>query len=305
MGKILIVGIFVISALFIVIILSVRDRVEETPDLLSKNLTEIQSKTLCREALNYGIKKVNDAGVLAIPETHMETFVDFEIEDGLIDSIEYTTTNDTVKISSYATYNNDNDTFHHKSTVIVTWAHQYGDAAVIANGPIDVSGSAVINGLTIENVNPPLDFEEFFGMTKAEMRAIADYDLVNPSPNPDPDPDPSLWVSGVTYVTGNTFKVTTSAWSGTGILVVDCDARFNGGSFTGVIWVTGTLLVTGNEVFNGAVYNEGEGEATPATVSILGDSEITYDEGAIILALGHVGQVLTYELKVVTVYEDD
>ena len=306
MGKLLILSIVVIAAIITTILLSVQDVTNDTPDLLSQNLTELQAKQLCQTALHYGEKKINDAGSSAIPTTHMQTFVNFDIGDGIIDSIQYETSNDTVIISSYATYNNGNDTFQHKSSSLLTWATQYGVAAVIANGPIDVSGSAVVNGNTIQNVDPQLNFEEFFGMTKAQMRAIADYNLVNPHPNPDPDPG-LMNVSGITYVTAREMKVTTSSWAGTGILVIDGNARFNGGSFTGVIWVTGTLIVTGNEDFFGAVYIEGRnmGGGMATTVSILGDSVISYDESAIILALGHAGQILTKKLKVLSIHEDD
>ena len=304
MGKILIVGIFVISALFVVIILSVLERVEEAPDLLSRNMTELQAKQLCREALNYGIKKVSDVGSSEPLPTYTHTFVDFQIGKGIIDSIEYVTINDTMRISSYATYQNGNDTLQHKSTAFVTWASKYGNAAITANGDIDVTGNATVNGELMPNVHPELDFEEFFGLTKAEMQAIADNDLVDPSNNP-------TGISGITYVsfTGSypgTMRVTRTAWNGNGLLVVDGDANFSGGSFTGVMWVIGRLRINGNEGFHGAIYVEGIGAGGEIqAVPVLGTCEITYDEAAIILALGYVGQTLTKTLKVLAIYEDD
>ena len=295
------------GAIITMIILSVQDGTKDSSELLSNNLTEIQAKAFCREAVNFGIKRVSDAGASSPPPTHLQTFTNFQITDGIIDSIQYTTSNDTIAISAYATYQNNSDTYQHKSTAIITWGSIYGDAAITANGPIDVSGSAIVNGNIIPCVNPVLDFEDFFGITKEEMKAMADYDLVNPSPNPDPNPDPLLCVSGITYVTTNQLKITTSAWAGTGILVVEGDARFNGGSFTGVIWVTGSLIINGNEGFDGAVYNEGidpsGGEAN--TVPVLGNCEISYDKSAVVLALGYVGQVLTYKLKILSMHEDD
>ena len=304
MGKVLIVGIFVIAALFIVIILSVRDRVEEAPQLLSKNLTEIQARALCREALNYGIKKVSDAGSSPTQGANTQTFTNFQVGDGVIDSIQYTTTSDTIVISSYATYQNANDVIQHKSTAITTWGSKYGKAAIVANGAIDVTGNAVVNGELLPDVNPLLDFEEFFGMTKAEMRAIADNDLVNPHNNPS-------GVTGITYVTftgsyPGTLKVTKSSWSGSGILVVDGDANFTGGSFSGVMWIVGRLRINGNDGFNGAIYVEGlgpGGEILP--VPVLGTCVISYDEAAIILALGYVGQTLTKSFKILSIHEDD
>ena len=65
-----------------------------------------------------------------------------------------------------------------------------------------------------------------------------------------------------------------------------------------------------NHVFSallfGAIYVEGigpGGEILP--VPVLGNCEISYDEAAIMLALGYVGQVFTYELKIISMFEDD
>ena len=304
MGKVLIVGIFFISAIFIIIILSVQSETGDSREDISRNLTEIQAKALCREALNYGIKKVKDAGSSATLPTYTQTFVDYEIGDGIIDSIQYTSVGDTMKISSYATYQNSNNIFHHKSTAFVTWASSYGSAAITANGEINQGGNATINGGTLPNLNPPLDFEEFFGMTKAQMRAIADNDLVDPNNN-------QSGVTGVTYVTftgayPGTFRVTKTSWNGTGILVVDGDAEFTGGSFTGVMWIVGRLRVNGNNGFHGAIYVEGIGSGGEIqAVPILGNCSITYDEAAVIAALGHAGQILTKSFKVLSIFEDD
>ena len=309
MGKVLIIGIFVISAIFIIIILSVQSETGNSREGISRNLTEIQAKALCREALNYGIKKVKDAGSSATLPSYTQPFVDFEIGDGIIDSIEYIAIGDTMKISSYATYQNVNNTFQHKSTAFVTWALATGSAAITANGAINQGGSATITGGTLPYLNPPLDFEEFFGMTKDYMRDNeADWVLENyPAVmNPDPDPD-SLWISGTTYVTTGELRVTRTDWDGEGILVVEGDANFNGGSFRGVMWITGSLIVTGNENFSGAIYVEGidplGGEAT--AVPILGDCTITYDASVILSVMGNIGQVLSYELKVLSIFEDD
>jgi len=314
MGKVLIVGIFFVSAIFIIIILSSGGAIDKGLEDVSKNFTEMQVKQLCSGALDYGIKKVNIAGADSL-ETYTQTFIDFEVGKGIIDSIEYVTIGDTMRISAHATYQDGDNTFHHRSTSFVTWALVNGTAAITANGPINVDGSAVVNGKLLPNLNPPLDFEEFFGMTKVQMQAIADTVETDPSNNPDlylagPGSD-TLSTSGTTYIKFSNptseLKVTTNGWKGEGILVVEGDARFNGGTFNGVMWITGSLIVTGNENFSGAIYVEGidpsGGEATP--VPLLGNCEITYDAGAIIDAMGIIGQVMSYELKVISIFDDD
>ena len=309
MGKVLIVGIFVISAIFIIIILSVQGETSDSREGISRNLTEIQAKQLCREALNYGIKRVKDAGSSATLPTYTQTFVDFEIGDGIIDRIEYTAIGDTMKISSYASYQNGNNTFQHKSTAFVTWDSSYGAAAITANGYIDVGGNADVES-TIPNVNPALDFEDFFGITKAEMRAIADivynHDMVDPPNNPG-------GISDVTYVSftnpNGILKVTQSSWSGSGLLVVDGNCSITGGYFSGVLWVTGNLFIRGNDGFEGAIYNEGINSSGGSTleVDVLGTSIIHYNPASIDSAFALIGQpyITSSKLKVISMFEDD
>ena len=307
MGKVLIVGIFVISAIFIIIILSVQAGTSGSKELLSENLTEIQAKALCREALNYGVKRVNDAGSSG-PLPPSQTFVDFKVGKGIIDSIEYTTLGDTIKISAYATYQNGNDTFHHKSSTLVTWGSGYGPAAITANGNIDIGGASSVSGGINPYVNPALDFENFFGITMAEMRAIADtvynHDYVNPPINPG-------GFSGVTYVSFTNptgiLQISRSSWSGSGLLVVDGNCSITGGDFTGVIWCTGSLFIRGNDSFNGAIYNEGIDNSGGPTldVRLRGTSDITYDAAAVEAAFALIGQTISSKLKELSIFEDD
>ncbi len=308
MGKVLIVAIFVIGAIFTVIILSVQDKAKDTPELLSENEAEMQAKLLCREALNYGMKKIHDAGVSAPTSTFTQTFTNFQVESGIIDSIQYTynTSDGTITISSFASYQYDNETLQHKSTAIVNWTLNNMNAAITANGNISVGGHASVVGPINQNVNPVLDFEEFFGKTKAEMRAIADFDVVNPHINPDPDPDPHSNVSGVTYVSfthSGRLKVTQPHWQGSGILVVDGDCTINGGSFSGILWVTGDLFMNGNNGYYGAIYVEGG--ATYSDVNLLGTSDVYYDAPAIIAAMHNFGTIVSYELEILDIFEDD
>lgn len=300
MGKMLIVALLVIGSIFVLIILSVQDQTEEVPELLTSNLAELQAKALCREALVYGMNKVNDGSVITSPGTNYRTYPNLEVLDSTIDSIQYISnaTNDTIEISSYASYQVGEDLFQHKSSAVVYWAPTSAQGAMYANGDITVSGSAVVEGNLFTNSNPRLDFEELFGMTKAEMEAIADTVLVDPGPNP-------TGIEGITWVNGN-LQVTSTGWAGSGILVVDGNAHFTGGTFSGIMWITGNLIINGNNGFYGAVYIEGGLMLEDIEdVNVLGDCLIVYDVEAIIEAFADVSLTLEYEIKIFSMFEDD
>lgn len=300
MGKMLIVALLVIGSIFTLIILSVQDKTEEVPELLTSNLAELQAKALCREALVYGMNKVNEGSVATSPGNTIHTYPNLEVLDSTIDSIQYiaNATNDTVEVSSYASYQVDDEIFQHKSTAVVYWVPTSAQGAMYANGDITVTGNAVVLGNIFTNSNPRLDFEELFGMTKAQMEAIADNHYVNPPNNVSP-------VEDITWISGNVM-VTQNNWDGSGILVVDGNAIFNGGSFSGIMWVTGNLMINGNNGFHGAIYIEGGTQLEDIEdVNVLGTCLIEYDVQAIIDAFADVSLTLDYEIKIFSMFEDD
>ena len=302
MGKLLIVAIFIVAAVITVILLSVQDRTEEIPELSSSNIAELQAKALCHEAIVYGMRNLNDGTITLTAGENTQTYANFAVMEGTIDSIQYNsnTTNDTIEIVSYAGYQSAGETIQHKSSALVCWVPTYAQAAMSANGGIEVGGSADITGDLIENSDPPLSFEDLFGMTKAEMEAIADNHFEDPPNNPAGFED-ITWVS-FSNVDGS-LKVTTAAWEGSGILIVDGDAHFSGGTFNGIMWITGTLFINGNNGFNGAVYVEG-GIQYEDTI-VLGNCQIAYDLGAILDAFADASLTLDYELKIISWFEDE
>ncbi len=301
MGKLLVIIIVLVAAIIAVILLSVQERVEDVPEVTSQNLAQIQAKSLCNNALIYGIKQIEEGNITFTNDEFLQEFTNFEVMEGVIDSIQYTSsvTNDTIEIISYASYQNADETIQHKSSTLVCWVPTYAQAAMSANGNIEVGGSADITGDLIENSDPPLSFEDLFGMTKADMKDIADNHLEDPPNNP-------AGVEDITWVSftdeGGSFKVTTAAWEGSGILVIDGDAHFSGGTFNGIMWIIGTLFINGNNGFNGAIYVEGGIEYEDTTV--LGNCQIAYDFGAILAAFANASLVLDYELKILSWFED-
>ncbi|MBC8415833.1 MAG: hypothetical protein ISS80_01100 [Candidatus Cloacimonetes bacterium] len=302
MGKLLIVAIFIVAAVITVILLSVQDRTEEIPELSSSNIAELQAKALCHEAIVYGMRNLNDGTVTLTAGENTQTYTNFAVMEGTIDSIQYNsnTTNDTIEIVSYAGYQNADETIQHKSSALVCWVPTYAQAAMSANGEIEVGGSADITGDIIENSDPPLSFEDLFGITKEEMEAIADNHFEDPPNNPAGFED-ITWVSFANE--GGSLKVTRTDWVGSGILIVDGDAQFSGGTFDGIMWITGTLFINGNDGFNGAIYVEGGIQYEDTLV--LGNCQITYDLGAILDAFADASLTLDYELKIISWFEDE
>ncbi len=302
MGKLLIVAIFIVAAVITVILLSVQDRTEEIPELSSSNIAELQAKALCHEAIVYGMRNLNDETVTLTAGENTQTYANFAVMDGTIDSIQYisNTTIDTIEIVSYASYQNAGETIQHKSSALVCWVPTYAQGAVYANGGIEAGGSALITGNLYANCDPPISFEDLFGITKEEMKDIADNHFEDPPINP-AGFENITWVSFANE--GGSLKVTTTGWEGSGILVVDGDASFQGGSFDGIMWITGTLFINGNNGFDGAVYVEGGIEYED--VSILGDAQITYDLDAILAAFAEASLNIDYELKIISWFEDE
>ena len=302
MGKLLIVAIFIVAAVITVILLSVQDRTEEVPELSSSNIAELQAKALCHEAIVYGMRHINDGTSGYYSGETTQTYTNFGVMDGTIDSIQYipNTTNDTIEIISYASYQNADETIQHKSSALVCWVPTHAQGAMYANGDIEVGGSADITGNLYENCDPPLSFEDFFGITKAEMEAIADNNFEDPPNNPEGVVD-ITWVSFENE--GGSMKVTRADWVGSGILIIDGDAHFSGGTFNGIMWITGELFINGNNGFNGGIYVEGGIHYEDVTV--IGNAQITYDRAAIIAAFANASLILDYELKIISWFEDE
>jgi hypothetical protein len=172
-----------------------------------------------------------------------------------------------------------------------------------SNGDISVGGSADITGELITNANPPLSFEDLFGISKVQMEAIANTHMVDPPNNPAGIED-ITWVSFANP--SGELKVTTASWEGSGILIVDGDAQFSGGSFEGIMWITGTLFINGNNGFDGAIYCEGGIEyGEIEDVTVLGNCQITYDFDAILEAFSDASLDIDYELKIISMFEDN
>ena len=146
-------------------------------------------------------------------------------------------------------------------------------SAITASGDVEVKGSAQVNG-TIDEENEVFNFEDVFGISKEAMESGATHHYTDPANNITP-------VDHVTWVDINSLtemKITASGWSGTGILVVDGDLNITGGTFSGIIWVIGTLRVSGNPVIDGAIFVESGAEVD---TTLTGNPTVSFDSNAV------------------------
>ena len=152
-------------------------------------------------------------------------------------------------------------------------------SAITANGDVTVKGSAEVNG-DIDD-NEVFEFEDIFGISKDAMESGATHHYVDPANNITP-------VDHVTWVDINSLpemNITTSGWSGTGILIVDGDLNITGGHFSGIIWVIGTLKVSGNPIIDGALFVESGAEFE---TTLTGNPTVNFDSGAVNSAFGFI-----------------
>ena len=105
MGKLLILIVLMLTAVFAAITVSLQDSSADIPELISSNMSEIKAKSLSNEALMYSIKKLSEGSLSVSSSELSQVFSGFNVLDGTIDSIKYVMagTGDTLQITSYVT----------------------------------------------------------------------------------------------------------------------------------------------------------------------------------------------------------
>ena len=297
MGKLLIIILVMVTIILASVLVSIQSKSGDIADLLSSNMSEIKAKSLGNEALIYGIKQLS-TGNLSVSETEMkQAFSNFDVIDGTIDSIKYVVSSgDTMRITSYVTANINGKETQYESIAEVYYsdANTFQNIITTSNELHGALGNANIVGNVIEHVE--LDFEEVFGISLARIRRLANYDYVNPSPNMSP-------VAGITYIetSGNRkAKVTTTGWSGSGILIVDGVFELTGGYFEGIIWVeSGEFRVAGGAEVRGAIFINDDPEDIYDHVR--GTCDLTYDQAIVDALLANYNiSVPSSQLKILT-----
>ena len=273
MGKILLIAVFIIIAIFAAITITIQRHSSKVPEMLSENLAEQQAANLAAYALGYGINKFLDGNVTFYDSItgYIDDFTPLEVLDGSIDSIKFTNESDgSIRINSYVTYNINDETVNHQSSAVV-FSSEPSDCipnAIGAGGSITVGGNAKVTGDTLGHAD--IDFEEIFGMTKEEMKAAA----TNTYDGPINDPTP---VDSITWIEGDV-HFTSGVTGMSGLLIVTGYCKWSGADFDGILYVMGELVqdiqITGDSVINGAIIVEGDADVT-------GNTTINYDAGIV------------------------
>jgi len=160
-------------------------------------------------------------------------------------------------------------------------------SAIAANGDVEIKGGATVNGDVDENAI--FDFEETFGISKETMRNNATNLYTNPENNVTP-------VTNITWADvdpEDEMTISDSNWTGSGILIVNGDARITGGNFSGIIWVVGSLWISGNPVLDGAIFVEC---GTEFDTTVTGNPTVSFDGDSISGVFGYLPSDLPPQL---------
>jgi hypothetical protein len=161
------------------------------------------------------------------------------------------------------------------------------DSPIETEGTLTILGSADINPEGGEEENVDLSFETIFGITKEDMEEIAQNNFPNTYYT---TVFHNETATGLTWIDtpGIESQITTVGWTGDGILVIEGDMQITGGTFDGVIWVIGALLVSGNPTINGGIFVE-SGITVDTTVT--GNATINFSASAVGDAFSYLTQL--------------
>ena len=279
MGKALIIIVLLVAIIIFLVLSNVTKKMIEVPDTISVKLAESQARAIGNYAINYGLKQVMNGNVsVASGSSFSQGYTNFYIlEDGRIDSLRYSADGDTISISAFVFYEVNGHQVYHDCEIDITTTTKIDiTSAISSSGTISVSGSAEVNGEVVENGCPA--FEDIFGATKDALKNNANNYYVDPANNVEPIEN----VTWVECVTQTGFHITDNNYVGNGILVVNGDFSMTGGTFNGIIWVVGNLIISGNPTINGAIFVESDIEIEgDAEVTLTGNCEVNFTEGAV------------------------
>ncbi|MFA5356565.1 MAG: hypothetical protein WC301_04080 [Candidatus Omnitrophota bacterium] len=161
--------------------------------------------------------------------------------------------------------------------------------AIETSGELRITGSVNLNPAGSSHEDSTLTFEQVFGMTEEEARALATRVYTDPPSNQQP-------VNGVTWVDlteSNKYSIS-SNWTGSGLLIVngngsDIALEISGDwIFSGMIWVKGKVKITGSPLITGAIFAE---SAIDVESFLSGDPTLNFSSSDISDAFGLLTQV--------------
>jgi cytoskeletal protein CcmA (bactofilin family) len=301
MGRVVIIVLLIAAVTFTTISLVQNKNRSEVSDNTAQSAAIIQAKSLSVEALNYGLKRLSQGTINFVNNKSTLIFPDFNVLEGKIDSINFVqnTSGDSIIITTHVTIPTGNIDIHKSASAMVKLLPANIRAAVSGNGDVIVKGNAAVIGDIESNVSPPLDFENILGLPKSDMESIANNIYIDPSVNQGP-------CANITWIKftkpGNSYKVSSTGWSGSGLLVIDGNAEFSGGTFYGLMWITGKLRIMGNLRVEGALFVEGGTEIEDTIIS--GSPVIEFNLDAVSDILSSVSFPSNMEYKIVSIFND-
>jgi hypothetical protein len=162
------------------------------------------------------------------------------------------------------------------------------DTIIKCGGPLDEQGDSEITGKKESEVAVNDDlFYDLFNLRQSDFKVSPSTQIL-PFGNDPPGVAGSTWID----CGGNELRITSTSWTGSGLLVVDGDLKITGGAFNGIIWVKGDLRIDGNPPIAGSIFVEGK-----VTLNVGGTPNIVYDIAAIELALSSLAAPPTYGYK--------
>jgi hypothetical protein len=262
--------ILLLTAVVTTISLTMNERKIESPEVVSQSLNHIRAKTLSNEALRYALNQIVSNKIPVDQILYSQTFHDFTVLEGQIDSIQYfrPTLSDTLSVTAFVSANFGGKIRTYSSTALFRIEHGASYKAINCSKEVTMQGNAQVVGGIEENVS--LNFDQIFGKTMAEMKAVATYYYKNPKTSISP-------ISGITYVELSKNKTLhmSGQWSGDGILIVEGNFKDTGrANFEGVIWAEGgSFAMSGQSNVSGAIFVN-----TSDTVKLSGHTFVEYNE---------------------------
>lgn len=254
------------------IIVSLGEGSSKASEEISSNLYSKNAEHLGNYALQWGIKQVKNG---AVTSDTVQNFTNFDaLNYGSIQRVEwdfgyiYNSNSNAINIIADIEWSEGGKTFPHQSSVIIippTTTSGEVPNAIEVGGNLTIKGSAEVNGTTEDGAD--VDFEEIFGMTKDEMKAIATHIYDGPVNKPSPV-ESITWIEGDAHFSSNVTEMS-------GLLIITGTCHWAGADFDGILYVMGGLeldpsMITGNSIINGAILGE-------CDITVTGNTEVNYD----------------------------
>ena len=258
MGKLLLLMVLLITVVFTTMTIADIRRSEQAAEEVSSNQARIRAKALGDYALNYCTKKIGDGSVTFGSGAYTQTFNNFNVLGGSIDSIRYVpnSSNDTVRVTSYVKVTVAGEQSSYESEAIlyvpapasVSVTTPTVSHSIACSGTVRTYGLGYIQGGSSQNAS--FDIPSLFNVTAQQIIDNADNTVSG---------GVAVGIgslNGVTVVNGDILFA--GAFAGSGFLYVRGNLTAVGlASFRGIIYVEGNLRFGGGCLTNGAVYVNG------------------------------------------------